>query len=157
MAARYAIPDEPSPSGLAHLVVHPMWPLFAQMLIGSWLALPWFVLNGLALGSPTRTREWASVAGSLFGSGALLMVLAFAANSAVLADTGLRLSLLSVVALKISLAYALYLMQSRSFELWQHFGGHARNGGWVLFAGFLLDRPLFDLLGMDGLLRMVVD
>ena len=53
----YHLADEPRPGGLAHLAVQPFWPLLAMMLAGSWLALPWFVVNALAVGSPTRGKE----------------------------------------------------------------------------------------------------
>ena len=59
----YTLADEPQPSGLQHLVVNPLWPLFGFMFGGAWLAFPWYVFNGFAMGSPTRKRE-AAVAGA---------------------------------------------------------------------------------------------
>lgn len=156
MAARYVIPDEPRPSGLSHLVVNPVWPLFAQMLGGSWLALPWFALNGLALGSPTRMKEWACLLASLLGSGFLMLLLVLASDRGWLGATGIRIAGLSIIALKISIAYALYLMQSRSFELWEYFGGMARNGIFVVAAGYFLENRLFALLVENPLLRVVL-
>src|SRR5262245_17664110 len=64
--AVYRIEDEPIPGRLERLVVDPMWPLFALMLGGAWIGLPWFVLNAVALGTATLRREiiW-TVAGFL--------------------------------------------------------------------------------------------
>ena len=53
----YRLPDEPKPGRLERLVTDPIWPLFATMLAGAWLGLPWFAFNAFALGSPTRWRE----------------------------------------------------------------------------------------------------
>ena len=69
--ALYRIEDEPRPGALAHLVVSPMPILLAAMLGGPWLAWPWFVLNGIALGSPTLRRELAVVAVGVAGAAAI--------------------------------------------------------------------------------------
>jgi hypothetical protein len=140
MTARYRIPDEPLPTGLAHLVVDPLWPMLAQMLAGSWLALPWFALNAQALGSPTRVREWLLAAASLAGSAALVVALGIAAGNGVLAGAWLQAAALSIVCLKLAIAYALYFQQARVFELWTHFGGHARNGLPVLLLASVFGR-----------------
>jgi tetratricopeptide (TPR) repeat protein len=71
---RYRIIDEPSPSSLARVAVKPFWPLLASMLGGTWLAVPWFILNGFALGSPTRRREALLAALAVGGALALAML-----------------------------------------------------------------------------------
>jgi hypothetical protein len=139
MTTRYRIPDEPLPTGLAHVAVDPLWPMLAQMLAGSWLALPWFAVNAQALGSPTRAREWMFVGISLLGSVALVLGLAVAADNG-LEGAWLKVALLSVVCLKLAIAYALYFHQARVFELWEHFGGQARNGLLVLVVGAAFGR-----------------
>lgn len=126
--ARYHIPDEPRASGLSHLVVDPIWPLFAQMLAGSWIALPWFALNASALGSPTRVREWGLLAASAIGSALLVVFLTQEANAGSISGAWLRIAVLSIVVVKIGVAYAVYFHQSRVLEIWEHFGGKARNG-----------------------------
>src|SRR5688572_26277398 len=73
----YVISDEPRPSPLRDYVVRPSAPLLAMMLGGAWLAWPWFIVNGIALGSPTWRREVAMVVIAIAGS-ALLAVTAIA-------------------------------------------------------------------------------
>lgn len=127
-AVAYRLPDEPLPSGLARYAVDPMWPLLALMLGGNAFGLAWFVLNGLALGSPTRAREWACVAIGLLGSAGLVLGLDSLARAGWLQGAELRYAALSIVTLKLAIAYAIYMMQARCFEIWEHYGGVARNG-----------------------------
>lgn len=128
MTATYRLPDEPLPSGLARYAVDPLWPLLTLMLGGNGFGLAWFVFNSLALGSPTRGREWACAAGSLIGSAALVYVLAVMGGNGWLQGSELRYAALSILALKLAFGYALYLMQARCFEIWEHNGGSAKNG-----------------------------
>jgi hypothetical protein len=154
--ARYAIPDEPSPSKLEHLVVDPMWPLFGLMLGGLWLALPWYVLNGIALGSPTRRREWLALAIAALGSLLLLVMIAWASEAGWIEGVQVKLALLSVTLLKLGMGFAVYSMQSRSFQLWEHFGGVPRNGLPLAVAGIFIEPFLLRLLD-NGWLIMVLD
>lgn len=156
MAARYLIPDEPRSSSLSHLAVNPVWPLFAQMFCGSWLALPWFVFNGFALGSPSLRREVVAASASALGSFGLIHFLAYSAHLHWLQGVNLKLTLLSVIALKISMAYALCLLQSRSFELWRYFGGLPKSALPVLVVGFLLKEPVLKILDHIPLLSIAL-
>src|SRR5688500_9955283 len=61
----YHLLDEPSPGRLANLVVNPFWPVLALMLTGGIIGWPWLVLNSLAIGSATKTREIALVITSI--------------------------------------------------------------------------------------------
>jgi hypothetical protein len=155
-STRYVIPDEPLPGAMERWIVDPMWPLFAQMLGGSWLALPWFVFNGVALGSPTRRREWLLAAASLVGSAALLFAVVAAAGAGWLEGTGVRLALLSLVTLKLAIAYVLYMLQARSFELWRHFGGVPANGMLVAVAAIFARRMLFTTLVTAPMVQQVL-
>lgn len=74
MSGSYRLPDEPRPGALSNLVVHPMWPLLSIMFGGPWLSWPWFLVNGWALGSPTRVREALVVGAGVVGSFVLLFV-----------------------------------------------------------------------------------
>ena len=153
--ARYAIPDEPSPGPMQRWAVDPFWPLFAQMLGGSWIALPWFVFNGLAIGTATRRQEWMLAAASVAGS-ALFVAALFAYAGQVAPDrTTLRLLMLPLLALKLGIAYLLYLHQSRSFELWRHFGGAPRNGMVLVFLAALVRGTVLASLWMP--LRLVLE
>lgn len=144
--ARYAIPDEPRPTALARWVVNPIWPFFALMLGGLWLALPWFVFNGLALGSATRVREWIALAIASIGTLLLVLALVALANAGVLEGLALRLAALSIVALKLGMGYAVVIMQSRGFEIWEYFGGTPRNGIVLVVLGLLADPFVMDPL-----------
>jgi hypothetical protein len=155
-ATRYALPDEPQSSRLERWVVDPMWPFFGLMLGGLWLALPWYVFNGIALGSPTRGREWLALTAAAVGSALLALAIFYAAGSGWLEGVGLRLSLLSLTLLKLGMGAAVYSMQARSFEIWQHFGGVARNGILLAIAGIFFEPQLFTLAD-SVLLRLVMD
>ncbi|KFN44359.1 hypothetical protein N790_10670, partial [Arenimonas malthae CC-JY-1] len=112
-------------------------PFFALMLGGLWLALPWFVFNGIALGSATRVREWIALAVAAAGTFLLATVLIALNESGVLEGTSLRLAALSMVALKLGMGYAVVILQTRGFEIWQYFGGAPRNGVLVVVLGML--------------------
>lgn len=130
----YRIPDEPSPSTLSRFAVNPFWPFLAMMLGGSWLGLPWFCFNAVALGSATRVREWV-----LAGLAPLAVVgLAVAYDAAAArwgapprADDYATVFLLGV---KLSAGQVLCLWQGRTFALHEHFGGSSAKGAWAVVA-----------------------
>lgn len=152
---RYAIPDEPRQGALAHTIVNPVWPLFAQMLAGTWLAIPWFLYNGEALGSSMRRREWLCAAASVLGSVALAFAVSWAARAGFIDRTGVRLGLLAVVALKLAMAYMLYTLQAQTFEIWKHFGGKEKAGWLLVIVGAYL-RTNLDRILADKVLWLVV-
>jgi hypothetical protein len=141
----YRIADEPAPSGLAHLAVNPIWPLFAIMFGGSWLSWPWFVVNAWAMGSPTRVREALLAAGGFAGN--VLVTIGF------LLIYGLKLApewtapylLIFFSGWKLGISYVLFTRQSRTFGLFEYYGGRPRNGMPMVLLGFLarswLDLP----------------
>lgn len=138
----YTIADEPSPSTLSHLVVQPVWPLFAIMFAGAWLAWPWFVLNGFAMGSPTRMRE-AAIAAAGFAGNLLFLVGVLVSVGLELVPAGAVPYLLIVFsAWKLLVSYAIFVTQARTFGLYEAFGGPVRNGAMVVFAGYLLRKVL---------------
>jgi hypothetical protein len=135
--------------------VNPIWPLFAQMLAGSWLAIPWFLFNGEALGSSMRKREWLCAATSVIGSILIALGVSWAADAELLDQTGIRLGLLAIVALKLSMAYLLYSLQAQTFEIWQHFGGR-QKAGWLLVLLGLYFRSNLDRILADHVLWLLV-
>jgi len=153
----YRIEDEPRPGALAHLVVNPFWPFLAWMLAGAWCAWPWSVLNGFAVGSPTRFRETAVALAGVVGTFAIALA-GLAAFDAwdVEGSTPLRFLLLSVTLWQAGVCYALHVLQSRSFGLHEYYGGVVRNGLPILVVAFLADervvqpglRALGPLLGL---------
>jgi hypothetical protein len=152
---RYAIPDEPRPGALKEAVVNPIWPLFAQMLAGSWLAIPWFLLNGEFLGNSMRRRELACALASVLGTVLLAWAIGYASKAGLLDHTGVRLALLLIVALKMSMAYALYVMQAQTFEIWQHFGGKEK-AGWMLVLLGTYFRSKVELIAGGNVLVLLV-
>lgn len=156
MTQRYVIADEPRPSTLSHLAVNPFWPLFAQMLAGSWLALPWFLFNGFALGSVNQRKEWLCVAASVAGSFLLAWLTVQARFETHMGDTELRFALLGIVVVKMSMAYALYALQAGSFELWEYFGGRPKNALLVLVAAFFLKNAAVAKAGAMPVVLMLV-
>jgi hypothetical protein len=141
VASRYQILDEPLPGPLAAYAVNPMWPLLAQMLAGSWLALPWFAFNGFALGSPTRLREALLALAGLGTTAALAFGLLVGADSLSLTTEQVRYLLVGLVFVKLCLAYGLFLLQRRTFGIFEFYGGTVRNPLVVLIAGALA-RPV---------------
>lgn len=136
MAATYQIEDEPRPGPMAHTAVRPLWPLFALMFGGAWIAWPWFLWNGRVVGSPTWRRELAWVAGGALG------VLAFGLSLdriSGLTEKHLPYALLLLTLLKIGVSYAVFSLQARTFQIYEHYGGVVRNGAIGVLLVFLLD------------------
>lgn len=148
-AAAYRIADEPAPGALANIAVNPLWPLVAVMFGGVWLSWSWFLLNGLAVGSPTRKREWAWIVAGLAVSAALLYGLFSLVDSGLILEKYVKYAFLLVVVWKLGVTYVLFSLQSHSIELYEYYGGRLRNGAYVIIAAYLLspgimkDLPLF--------------
>ena len=141
---------------MASAISDPMWPLLAQMLAGSWLALPWWIFNGVALGSSSQRKEWAWAAGSVFASAAIAAWL-LARDAGDAPQMLIRFALLGIVAVKITCAYALYTLQQRSFEIWQYYGGVASRAGlYVLIGGFFVRAAVMKALGASTLATLVL-
>lgn len=139
----YRIQDEPRPGSLAHLAVNPVWPLFAVMFGGAGLSWSWFLVNGAALGSPTRRREIAWAIGGIAGSLALILGIVYLHHQELLGSLGVRYSLVGLTVWKLAVSYWLFTLQNRTFHLYEHFGGRVRNGALVVLVGFFLTRRLF--------------
>jgi hypothetical protein len=151
MTSTYRIEDEPQPSNFSHLVVNPFWPLLGLMLGGSWLAWPWFVVNGFAVGSPTRWRELGWVIGGFIGSTVLAVtILVLYGNNVIHSESGIQYAILVLLVWKITVSYTVFTLQARTFELYEFYGGIVRNGIWVLLLAFFLGRKaVLTLLPFD--------
>ena len=150
----YRIEDEPQPGALSHLVVDPMWPLLAVMFGGSFVSWPWFAVNGFAVGSPTRRRELALSVGGFVGNFAITMAIVLLASFEVFGEAGIRYAMISLTVWKLGVSYWLYVLQSRSFSLYEHFGGRVRNGLVVVFIAFIARSRVLE--AMPSLLRAVL-
>lgn len=136
----YRIVDDPAPSGLAAVAVNPLWPLLSMMLCGAWLALPWFAVNGLALGSPTQRREIGLAVAGAIGAVAIAFALIAAYEAGLISRSGVPYAVIVIVVWKLAIAYALFMRQNRALQLHEHYGGRVRNGAFVVVAGMLLLR-----------------
>ena len=157
----YQIADEPTPSdALGNFVFEPRGPLLATMMCGAWLAWPWFAINAIAMGSPTKKRELAMCGAALAGT----IVLAFVVRG--LVDTGviesafvLQLALLGISAWKVGMAYAISNVQQRAFDVYVFYGGRIQRTMLVLMLGQYLrgvvigvsDDPIWRIIVSGGL------
>lgn len=142
----YQIADEPRAGGLAHLVVNPIWPLFAIMFGGAWLSWPWYVFNGVAVGSPTIRQEIALAVGGFLGS-ALLVLLIFVLRSENILTTGMNpYAFLVLLVWKLAVTYALFSVQGRTFGIYEYYGGTVKNGFIVLLLGLFVGRRALGVL-----------
>jgi hypothetical protein len=157
----YMIADEPIETSRRHLVVDPSGPLLAEMLCGSWLSLPWFAFNAIAMGSPTRRKEIALCALAVVVTIALgAGVLALREIGVIESRTVLRFAILGIVTWKLAMAYAIHTLQARTFHVYEYYGGPVRSATYVLSTGFLLrdvviglvDDPLWVIIvsGVSG-------
>ena len=131
MATVYHIPDEPRPGGLAHVTVNPFWPMLCVMFVGAGMSWTWFVLNGIAMGSPTRKRELALAVGGLIGN--LVLLIGVGETYDRLGIDGrviLPYLLLVVLVWKLGVSYVLYMLQAGSFGIYEYYGGNVQNG-WI--------------------------
>jgi hypothetical protein len=151
---RYRLPDEPRPGALRQAVVKPLWPLFAIMTGGPLLSWVWFVVNGWALGSPTRVRETLVALGGFAGTVVLVGIMLALAASDTLNDRGVAYAMVFVSVWKLGVSYLLHRLQSQGFEIYAWYGGVVRNGIFLaLFGGLFLRRLLDDA---PPLLRLVI-
>jgi hypothetical protein len=150
----YQIADEPAPSTLARYAVNPLYPMLAAMLAGVWLAWPWFAFNSFAVGSPTRRAELVWLAGGLIVPPVVGAALLTTRMVELLPAWSPPYIGLLLVVLKLIVVYAVFLLQSRTIEIYEYYGGKLVNGIWPLLIGFYLgDRLLADL---PFLLRLVL-
>jgi hypothetical protein len=142
----YEIADEPSPSGdLGKLVFQPNAPLLAAMMCGAWLAWPWFILNSIAMGSPTRQREIKLSLLAVGGTVALGMLVFGLVDAGIIESAlALRIALLGITCWKLGMAYLVSTVQSRTFHVYRYYGGAVQNAGYVLFAGMQLSGFVVD-------------
>ena len=155
----YQIADEPIETSLRAYVVRPSTPLLAVMLCGAWLAWPWFAFNAIAMGSPTRRKEIALCAAAFAGTAVLGAIVIALFDAGILpAGAPLRLAVLGVVTFKLAISYHISAVQSRTFHVYEYYGGPVRGAGWVLSAGYWVrglvigvsDDPLWIIIVAGG-------
>lgn len=138
----YQIVDEPRPSPFAHIAVRPLWPLFAVMFVSPAFSWIWFLVNGFAVGSPTRLRETLLAAAGFVGSLAFLLFVSGLHLAEVIGE-GVVPYLLDLRLLwQLGVSYMLYVWQSRTFGIYEYYGGVVRNGMPFLIVAYLLWRQV---------------
>jgi hypothetical protein len=146
----YRIVDEPVASPVEKWATNPLWPFFASIFGGVWLAWPWFVFNAFALGS---SKRWGDVLLVLFGVLAnvvLLFGMLVLAAQGVIDKSGFRYAELVPLGVRLFVLYALYMRQSTTFELYTHFGGVGKNGVFVVLVGYFLRTRVLEAAGPFG-------
>lgn len=154
--AVYRLPDEPAPGKLQQLAVHPLWPLLGVMFGGSWLAFPWFAVNGFALGSATRVKELLIAVSYFMGALLAVVFLGYCTAQGWLPEVYIKYAFQVVVLWKLGLAYWLFFLQSTTLELYQYAGGIVRNGVFLLIAAALFMREKVLSLSDSALWILVV-
>lgn len=153
--SRYRIPDEPLPSTWQHLAVRPFWPLLSVMLAGAWMAWPWLAINAKAIGSPTARTEIRLCLLGFLGSTVLgLAILGALGAGLIHSKPVLSLLMLLVVVWRLGITYWVMILQSRTFHLYEHFGGTVRSGLYVLLAGIFVQG--YVLKAVDATLWLIV-
>jgi hypothetical protein len=140
MQGAYKIIDEPRPGRWSRIVVDPLWPLFAFMFGGPVWGWAWFIVNGQALGSPTRLRELMFVVLGVCGILGLSVVLGSLMMAGIVTKESMPYAVLVFTLWKLGISYWLYELQSRSFELYRYFGGSVQNGVIVVVLAYFF-RP----------------
>ncbi len=144
----YEVADEQRSGGYA---VSPLWPLLALMFAGGWMAWPWAILNSYWLDSPTRKHEiyWAAfgAVGSMLIAAAIL-IWSNEAQSEADAVVRLRYALIALSVFKLAVGYRIYMLQSRTLELFEFYGGRLRNALPIVLLGFVFRSTVAGLLPM---------
>lgn len=142
----YSIADEPVESQWRNLAVNPAGPLLAEMMCGSWLSIPWFAVNAIALGSPTLKKELAMCAAAFVVAATLAVALVWSIDREIIvSDTAIRLCVLAIISWKMFIAYAINIVQLRTFHVYEYYGGAVRRATAVVATGYLLRDFVFDL------------
>lgn len=136
----YTIIDEPRPGPIGHLVVSPIWPLFAIMFAGSWLSFPWFAFNSFSLNTSDKWKSLYIAIAAIVGSFLLTFLMVLFVGMEILPQDLIRYGMLIITVWKLSMAYYLYLMQDRSFQIFKEYEGTIRNGIIIVFLGAFLGR-----------------
>jgi hypothetical protein len=157
----YQIADEPHETSLGAYVVRPGVPMMAAMVAGSWLSWPWFAFNAIAMGSPTKKKEIALVIAAFVGTAVLGATVLALVDAGYLPDgVPLRFAILAIATFKLGMTYYLFVVQERTFHVYQYYGGSVRNAAPVLSGGYYLrrlvlalsDDPLWIIIVAGGLI-----
>jgi len=139
---RYRIADEPVPGPLAVVATNPLWPFIAVMLGGVWLSWGWFAINSFAVGSPSRRKEILWIITGLLVSAIMIFAILASAERGIIAKAHIKYAMLTVTVWQLGVSYVLYMLQSRTIEIYEYFGGVLRNGFFFLVLAAFIGRPM---------------
>lgn len=152
----YDLADEPERNRFNEWTVRPVFCLLAVMLGGAWLAWPWYAFNSIALGSPTRRKELLWVGAGLVATCVLALGIQWAAESERMSIEMLRYAIITVAIVKLVAMYAIVSLQSRTFHVYEYYGGAIRNGVPLLILGVLARPRILDAIEEIPFLIMVL-
>jgi hypothetical protein len=90
------------------------------------------------MGSPTRQRELVMAIAGFLG-GVVLAALVVGLHQGEIIHTRVARSLvIGVIVFKLGVGYAIHTLQSRTFAVYEHFGGAVRSGRMVLVASLIV-------------------
>lgn len=101
---------------------------------GAGIGLFWFALNSFAIGSATKRREFAYVAVGLLGTPLIYLVMGVLWEHGVIGEALRPYLRLFVTAFQLLVVYQLHLIQQRSFQLFELFGGVVKNAVLIVVA-----------------------
>lgn len=119
----YQIIDEPRGSRLSNATVNPIWPFLALIVGGALSSWLWFVINSIALNSPSRNKELlvVSIAFCVF----IAMYLGLGLGKVNGLYEGLTKQYIdtAIYSIEIIFCFTLFLMQQGSFHVYEYFNG----------------------------------
>lgn len=148
----YRIPDEPAPSHLTRYAVNPLFPFLSFMFLGLWFAWPWFAFNAYAVGSPTRRLEVAWLGIGLVAIFILVSTILYLVGAGILPKGAIPYIGIPVIVAKIAVLYAVFVLQARTIEIYEYYGGELQKGAWkVLIFAYLAQRLVSRQVAEDSI------
>ncbi|MCJ8268543.1 MAG: hypothetical protein MJK04_03985 [Psychrosphaera sp.] len=138
----YQIIDEPKPGPLSKFTVNPLWPLLSTMLGGSVFSWIWFVFNSMCLNGPNKIKELLTI---LVGFFAFVGVYHFGVNlfnQGVFGDINVQYFFLFGTCVQLVFSYAVFMLQSDGFEVYQYYGGTVATPLFGLFLALMFGSKL---------------
>ena len=139
---RYRIADEPAPGPLAVVAPSPLWPFVAVMLGGVWLSWTWFAVNSFAVGSPSQRKEIIWIVAGLGVSAIMAFAILAGAERGIIAKEHVKYAMLVITVWQLGVSYVLFMLQNRTIEIYEYFGGVLRNGLIFLVLAAFIGRPV---------------
>ncbi len=151
---KYRIIDEPRMSSISRVSANPMWPLLSVMIASPVFGWIWFIVNGLAIGSPTKLKEILIACGGIVFLGFFYINLGkiMSDDESIFIQYVDYIRLISVI-ISLWISYYLYILQSLPFRLHEYFNGPTMNGVIALAIGLVLGND-FQVLILTMIIRI---